>query len=97
MPCCHCSRSDQIVALGVGAGQRLAEVAAAEVAAALLLVAARSKFYLMRGGGGSARSRACAACSWDASASLRLLSGLLCTHKCQSWEWSQKLTGKCNN
>ena len=37
MPCCHCSRSDQIVALGVGAGQRLAEVAAAEVAAAVLL------------------------------------------------------------
>ena len=37
MPCCHCSRSDQIVALGVEAGQRLAEVAATEVAAAVLL------------------------------------------------------------
>ncbi len=36
MPCCHCSRSDQIVALGVGAVP--AEVAAAEIAQAAVLL-----------------------------------------------------------
>ena len=49
MPCCHCSRSDQIVALGVGAGQRMAEVAAAEVAAAeVLLQLLRVEVLLLR-------------------------------------------------